>query len=290
MQRQQYILAIVPEVHIEGTLAGQTLRDEFAPRLEFRMDELQIQLIKGDSSSGDSLKPSKTGLLKRTQAEPNTLGLLGLTLDVTSARWAALIGLALALAGAGVVGIPMLQTMRRDPEVRIRMKYGALIVDVMGADQEVDVRAIELASIDDLARLAEKHGAMILHQTSGPLHRYLVRDLTCAYVYQAGAGTGCFDTPPAIDIESQLADELKASEPIQPEGCVPSADPVEAPAAPPAHWKVEFLAALREHGCVLEACRGAGVSVASAYLERERVPAFAQAWSNAQSSARRQRY
>jgi hypothetical protein len=61
------------------------------------------------------------------------------------------------------------------------------------------------------------------------------------------------------------------------------------PVGLPKHWQAAFLAALREHGRAPEACRAAGiVSVASAYLERERVPAFALAWAEAQANAKRQ--
>jgi hypothetical protein len=274
MQRQQYILAIVPEVHVEGTLAGQALRDEFAPRLEFRVDELQIQLIKGDGSVQDSLKPSKPGLLKRTQTESNTLALLGLTLDVTTARWAALIGLALALAGVGVIGVPMLQTMRRDAAVRIRMKYGALIVDVVGADRRADEGAIELVSIDDLAKLAEKHGAMILHAADDTADRYMVHDGTISYYYQF--------------TERQHATSVAAPE-------VPHRQPGDSQAqrgqAPPrladlpAVWQTAFLAVLREQGMVSAACRAVGVDIMAAYGERQRVPAFARAWDEVRATA-----
>lgn len=288
--RQQYVLAIVPEVRVAGTLAGQALQDTFAPRLEFRLDALQLQLLKDGHDDQKPLAPAKAGLLKRMRAEPNTVALLGLSSAVPNARWIALAVFALALAGMGAVGMPLARAMRRDEVTRIQLKYGALMVDAAGGVQRGGARIIDLATMADLAKLAEKHGTPILHESAGPTHRYLVYDTAVAYRYQLRAGAARQDDAPAPtempprSIAPALPLVVRA---LRQYDRVP--DLVGDAVGPPKHWQAAFLAALREHGCAPEACRAAGIiSVASAYLERERVPAFALAWAEAQANAKRQ--
>ncbi|HEX9370852.1 MAG TPA: DUF5305 family protein [Roseiflexaceae bacterium] len=261
LERQQYTLAIVPEVSIDGTLAGQALKDEYAPRLEFRLDQTQMQLAGAGGGTQDPLKPSKPGVLKYTHVEPNVIPLLFLKLEVPLARWISPGGLALALAGLLWLGLPLLRAGRPDQAARIRSKYGALLIDVASSDQRAAARAVAIATIGDLARLAEKSGQMILHEISGAAHRYSVHDGDRTYLYQTadssrdGAAT---PTPRPAAVEERV----------------------------PAPWHSVFLEALREKGTVAEACREAGIGMAAAYEERAHVAAFAQAWNEARSALR----
>jgi hypothetical protein len=50
-------------------------------------------------------------------------------------------------------------------------------------------------------------------------------------------------------------------------------------------WKPRFLEALRENPAVNPACRYAGISRTHAYRERQKSPAFAEAWDEAQQAA-----
>ncbi|HEX5689670.1 MAG TPA: hypothetical protein VFX76_06700, partial [Roseiflexaceae bacterium] len=274
LEHQQYVLAFVPTIDIEATLAGQNVRDEFAPRLEFQVEPLQLQLLKDGTGAQDVLKPLKSSLLKRVRSEPNTLTLPGLTLAVARARSIGLIGLALAMAGICAVGLPLLRTFRRDEPARIRLKYGPLIVDSSDYGLPSGEHAVELATIDDLAKLAEKRGALIVHQANGTQQRYVVRDTAGVFLYQVGGAAAA-------------AEPSAAREPGQPATALLPAERCEVPTVPVMHWQADFLTALREYGRVPDACRAVGISVASAYLEREREPIFALAWRHAQANAQR---
>jgi hypothetical protein len=157
--------------------------------------------------------------------------------------------------------------------------------------QPASARVIELATMADLAKLAEKHGAPILHEAAGPTHRYLVYDAAITYRYQFDAGAARqhdahapTEMPPPRSIAPTLPQIVR-----DPRLCDRVPDLAGDPVGPPKHWQAAFLAALREHGRASAACRAIGtISVASAYLERERVPAFALAWAEAQASAKRQ--
>ena len=46
-------------------------------------------------------------------------------------------------------------------------------------------RIVDVETIDDLAKLAERAGGMVLHEASGSAHQYLVADGGTTYRYQA---------------------------------------------------------------------------------------------------------
>ncbi len=187
LQRQQYTLDLVPEVTIKGQLAGQALYDQFAPGLTFQLDELQMRLaqeVSPISGSPNPLKPVQTGLVSRTREMPNVLSLLSFQLRVSLARQLALGGLVLSLGGLLALGWSMLRATQGSEAARIHLKYGSLLVAICDPELEMGQRLIKVATIDDLARIAERDGRMILHQTAGPTDRYLVPDSTATYYYQ----------------------------------------------------------------------------------------------------------
>lgn len=257
LRRQSYTLAIVPEVSIEGQLNGADFADTFAPRLEFRLDETQAQLLR-ESGASDPLRPTREGTIKATRVEANTIGFFNL--DVTLARWMALAGLGLGLAGALALGLPALRQPRPDQAARVAARYGALLVDVEAISIPPDARVVALTNMRDLAKLAERGGQLIAHESLGARHRYYVHDGAVIYQYQ-------------IDLSLAEAPRLR---------------PPAAPEQPPEDdRRAIFLRELREHGMVAGASRAAGMSLREAYAERSRLPAFASAWDEARDARHR---
>jgi signal peptidase I len=261
LERQQYTLAIVPEVNVKGSLGGAPLQDEFAPRLEFRVDKTQIQLLRDGRDGQNPLTPSKSGVLKPVRVEPNIISLPLLKLDVTLARRLSAGGASVALIGILWLGLLMLQAVRPSEAARIRSKYGSLMIDATGSVQFVGEHVVQIAAIHDLARLAEKSGQLILYEACGTTHWYSVHDGGTTYYYQFVSA--CDDRP--VD---------------------PRHTPGVTTASTGETWHAIFLEALREKGIIAHACRLAGVSLPEVYAERSRVPAFAQAWNEARAACR----
>ncbi|HET9222513.1 MAG TPA: signal peptidase I [Roseiflexaceae bacterium] len=184
IQRQQYALALVASTAVEGTLSGQELRDEYAPRLEFLLDRQQLQLAQSSSDRDKPFVQSQQGLLKRSREQPNTLTLLGLTLEVADARRVALAGLCLALGGALLLGYLMSRAGQGDEPTRIQHKYGPLLIAIRDSQPGDSAVTIDVTTIDDLARLAEQHGLMIMHAQGSAEHSYFVYDGKLSYRYR----------------------------------------------------------------------------------------------------------
>lgn len=187
----RYAVTVAPEVFVQGTLADQSLDDEFSPRLDFWLDPIRLQLqtpIATDpsqpSEGTNPLEPSKEGSVSRSHTEPNTLSILVFEPGVSVARKLSLFGLALSSMGLLFVGVPMLRALRGDEPERIRSRYGPLLVSTQGGDLESESRVVRVFSFRDLARLAENGGQSILHQTTGGIHDYYLRDTGVIYHYQ----------------------------------------------------------------------------------------------------------
>lgn len=186
IERQQYTLAIVPKVTVEGTLGGQAVRERFAPRLEFRLDKLELSM-KRDQDAGDPLKPSQPGMITAKRSVPKTIGAFGLALPVATARWLPLIGAVLAIAGAALFGWRASAAHQATEAARIQFKYGPLLIAVRGGTLDAGARIVEVDTIDDLAKLAERDQLVILHEQRGDTCHYYVQDLGVTYHYQAGS-------------------------------------------------------------------------------------------------------
>ncbi len=189
IERQQYTLAIVPSVTVAGTLGGQAVRERFAPRLEFRLDKLELSL-RHDQDAGDPLKPSLPGMITAKRSVPKTIGAFGLALPVETARWLPLIGVALALAGAVLFGWRASAAHQATEAARIQFKYGPLLIAVRGGTLHAGAHIVEVDTIDDLAKLAERDQLVILHEQRDGACHYYVQDMGVTYHYQAGSHHG----------------------------------------------------------------------------------------------------
>ncbi len=68
-----------------------------------------------------------------------------------------MLGLLLMAGGYLALGL------RNDEEARIRARYGSRLVSVAGPETERTADAVRVATMRDLARLAERFGSVILH-------------------------------------------------------------------------------------------------------------------------------
>ena len=174
-----YTIAVVPKVHVTGTVAGQPVNARSAPRLSFQLQGTQLQPGAGSGGFTPRQKGSVAGIATTT----NTLGIAGHSLSVQTIRWAALGGFLLALA----VALGTLVFRRSQPfeeAARIQEQYGHLMVPIINAD-DLGWPPIDVPNIKALVRLAESGERLILHHRGAGVDTYLVNDDGTVYRYQA---------------------------------------------------------------------------------------------------------
>jgi len=161
--RPYYTLSVGPIVEVNGALAGLPLAERYTPKLTFLIDNLQLQLAPQDPTDldADPLRPAQEAALESTAPAPNRMTILGISLTVVAARWASAVALALGLGGLALLVWLYRRMLRRDPLVAIQLRYGAQLVAMGPGTFELGGATLDLASLDDLARVAEKHGRLI---------------------------------------------------------------------------------------------------------------------------------
>jgi EAL domain-containing protein (putative c-di-GMP-specific phosphodiesterase class I) len=178
----QYNLSIAPQVSMMGQIQGRELKDLYEPRLLFKFDRVNFSVVKTDPAS-TPFSQSEPNFIRGMRTQANTIPMFGTELSVPTLRVLVLVGLILSLAGMGAMWMYMQSLARRNPETVIRMKYSTMIVDVQNGGFKPNSQAVEVLSIEDLANLAERLDAMILHETWGNVHNYFVQTDGFAYLY-----------------------------------------------------------------------------------------------------------
>jgi signal peptidase I len=177
-----YALSINPQVQIAGSIADRPLEATFEPNLVFQYDRTQFYLV-NQSKGSDPLHPSEANILQGEKRIPNTLALFGTEFNVPALRTISVIGLVLSLSGFAILWLQLENTSRKNPETFVRMKYDPLIIDVQEGGLNDTTRVIDVNTIDDLAKLAEKHNAMILHEAQDSVDNYIVHVDGNSYAY-----------------------------------------------------------------------------------------------------------
>jgi signal peptidase I len=182
-----YTLTIISHAAITAKAAGQALSDTFESKLVFNFDKIHFYLA--DNKPGTNpLWSSKDGLLKNTATQANTILALGLKFNILNLRIVGLVGLGIALASLLGLGWYVFKIVQRNPETLVRIKYGALLMDVYDRGFESISPVIDVTSIDDLAKLAGHQNAMILHMTRDFAQYYLVQSEGATYRYVISDG------------------------------------------------------------------------------------------------------
>jgi signal peptidase I len=205
--RPYYTVSVQPVVQVEGVVAGLPLTTTFEPELKFMIDDLQLQLAPQDPAlgEGDPLAPRKDAAVETTVPAPNRLTILGVSPTVRAARWISGVLLLLGVGGLGLLTWIYLRSVRRDPLVAIQLKYGAQLVAMRPQAFEIGGATVDVASLDDLARVAEKHGRLIHWVAKEAAYDFFVPTGETLYAFRLAVPEAPVPTVEAIAPTSEQA-------------------------------------------------------------------------------------
>lgn len=226
LNQTAYTLEISANAAFTASVGGAQISDSFSPRLVFKYDKVHFYLFTDKSQSDDPLRSSKQGMAGSAASQPNTISILGLKPAVWIIRVVSLIGFAFSLLGLIGTGMNVYRTASQSQDALIRLKYGGMLVDVYEQNLAPSSSVIDVATMDDLARLAERQGTMILHMTRNFLHYYFVQSNGTTYRYVISAGRkGAVETEAQADVVTSHATPV-----VQEPAFVPETIHREAPA------------------------------------------------------------
>lgn len=172
--RTEFTMTVRTEVTVLGTLDGITFENVYAPQLVFGFDDLQVQLMKPPANPENAFEQVSIGSVPREVEQDNVLTILGIKVPVKTARVVAVVGLNVMVLVIGYLGSQVYRAFRQGEAAQVEVLYGPMLVSV-----EDDVlprrRPVKVASVHELAKIAERDQCMIYHMQIGELHRYMVQ-------------------------------------------------------------------------------------------------------------------
>ncbi|MGI9658911.1 MAG: signal peptidase I [Gaiellaceae bacterium] len=176
-----YFLTLAPQIEVTGRVGEAPIDDLFAPELVFRLDAARLALAQTSAldDSANALVRTQTG--SGPETVPATFGLLGLEPSVDSVRRIGLLGTLLALA-AFAAAIRMSRKQSLGDLALIAARQGQWLVRATNGVPS-DRRCIELAEMEDLLRVAELRGQLVLEVDEADRTTYVVDDGTVQYQY-----------------------------------------------------------------------------------------------------------
>jgi signal peptidase I len=185
LRQNIFYLTIGSQILTDGKLLGQVFHEAFEPQLVFKFDKLHFY-VQQDNTKTNPLETTEKGFLGNPVQVANTISVGAVPLEVDTIRKVAEIGLLISLVSLLALGLYAYSLAKASRGSLIQMKYGSLIVDVYESGIETSFPIIEIASIDDLAKIAERENSMILHRThlnKRLIHYYLVQSHETTFRY-----------------------------------------------------------------------------------------------------------
>lgn len=179
-----YDVSIVPTVRLQGQIGAEAIDEVYAPAFTLKVSKTTVvpdaQLARSDVKKVGDVITRELGYQ-----------VFGLWVPVANARWLLTAVGGLALLGAALLAAVAFLGLGRDENARIRARYGSLLISVAEADLKPSPERVHLASLSDLAKLAQRDGQTIFHlpgAEGGDL--YFIHRGEVVYIYTSGNAEG----------------------------------------------------------------------------------------------------
>ena len=186
VKNERYSVVIKPEVAVSGSIKGTQFSDTFSPSLPMAIDSVQLRMDP-QTQTDTPLTPSTDGTVTTLVPQANTLNLLALSLHVSLVRALSLAGLGIIAGLAGWMLITVVRERQRQAK-GITAGSGRLrspLVNVRGTVPTPRTRVIDVASLEDLGRIAARIGGVVLQEARPGYHAFFVHDMDITYRYEA---------------------------------------------------------------------------------------------------------
>jgi signal peptidase I len=184
LENHQYYMAVLPQIKINGQVAGANLSETFAPPLSFNVEPAQIYLPTRTDVEKDPLQPLAAGALSVDTIEPNTFNIFSLPLPVATARTLSLGGIILAAAGMGLSVLIFKRAEINNEVLRARLLAGTMLIETERGLEAPGDQVIEMPELEDLLRLGERMGSSVFLQVKPFYADFMVREGNMLYRYR----------------------------------------------------------------------------------------------------------
>lgn len=179
-----YDVSVSPTISVVGLIGQESVEAFYTPSYVIGLSSAQL-------TPPVEYQQSEVKSIGEDVVQQETISLIGLTGNVQTVRQAGAAGLVGALAIMGLLAARIFLGLGGNETDKIRARYGSLLIEVNEADFGPQWTAIDVASMQDLARLAQRDGRTIFHHEVAPLtRRYYVTDTSSLYQYVVNTPSG----------------------------------------------------------------------------------------------------
>jgi len=173
MPADQLLVDVVVTVRTPGL-------PSFMPAMHLSLSDLQLRLAQGPAA----LTVTDAATLDRVLVRPGALAFWGRTMPVTTARVVALAMVLAAVLSAAVILLRLRRAAPTDEATSIRNRYASLVVLVEPVVTPGSRPVVDVTDVATLARIAERHGLLVLHWTRSGIGTFVVQDEGSTYRYR----------------------------------------------------------------------------------------------------------
>jgi len=200
VENREYTLTVNPQVTVAGITGGVPFDTVFeAAVLQMEIDDIQFRLARDpqEAKLTAQLTPSGEGSVATPVSKTATMSFLIADVPVSAVRVISLGLLGLVLIAGGIFALAIVRGGGTDA-VPGAAKLKSPVVSVQGESQALSGRVIDVMGVEDIARIAETCGGIVLQEARPGFHAYFVYDGDIAYRYQA-VGTPAIPAAQAQD-------------------------------------------------------------------------------------------
>jgi len=173
-----YRLSILPEIELSGMVGGKPFQEDFLPEIQFQLDDMVFRV----ANNGEGLKQEVEGTITREREISNFIMIFNRQVEVLLMRRIAITMLGLTILAAIYPAWSFINEWKISGSSRIRIQHQPIMIDIKaGSIKLKNFTVIDLESITDLKKLAERYGAMMMHEVRGNKHSYLITDENFLY-------------------------------------------------------------------------------------------------------------
>ena len=196
------MLHIVAEVNIEGQLDGIPFTTTLEQAIDFLITDLQVQF----SPANSVLEAFDTTTVSRPMEVPRRLSvpIVGVGIAYSAFPEVGLAGAVLGSLGLAVVLGATFLVWREGERARIHARHGHRMVDV-GDEVDAGERPLDVKQFDDLVRIADRDGLVIIHHEDALADEYFVFEGEVTYRHTRWRADG-----PLGSVASSAGDDDRA--------------------------------------------------------------------------------
>jgi signal peptidase I len=175
-----YTLSISPEINIIGTYSGIGLNNVFQSEFMFDLSETVLRPTNLD----EGFIHTQDEVLSNVKSGNNTLTIISREMDVKTARYISIAIVGLCLLASIYPFWTLYEDWRKSEITKIQIQHHPMLVEIMKwTPIKKGTPVIDVAQFQDIVKIAERIGSVIMHKQEGNDHLYRVQDECIIYQF-----------------------------------------------------------------------------------------------------------